>query len=293
MDAGVNITRPVSGIAMGLISENKGTNYAVLSDILGDEDHLGDMDFKVTGTKDGITATQMDIKVDGLSYEILERALAQAKEGRLHILGKIVEALPEPRPELKPHAPRIVVIIVEKEFIGAIIGPGGKIIQGIQERTGAVISIEEVDGKGIVEISATNKESIDAAVKAVKGIVAIPEVGLSYAGKIASIMPYGAFVEFMPGKEGLLHISEMDWKRLETVEETGIKEGDPITVKLLDIDPKTGKFKLSVRALLPKPEGYVEPERSARPPRSDNRDNRGDRNDRGDRNRNHSNDRRR
>ncbi|MDR0835192.1 MAG: polyribonucleotide nucleotidyltransferase, partial [Tannerella sp.] len=245
LDAGVPMKKPVSGIAMGLISENNGTNFAVLSDILGDEDHLGDMDFKVTGTKDGITATQMDIKVDGLSYEILEKALAQAKEGRMHILGKITEAMPEVRSDLKPHAPRIETIIVEKEFIGAIIGPGGKIIQGIQERTGATISIEEVDGKGIVEISATNKESIDAAVKAVNGIVAIPEVEAVYEGKIASIMPYGAFVEFMPGKEGLLHISEMEWKRLDSVEETGLKEGDPVTVKLLEIDPKTGKFRLS------------------------------------------------
>jgi polyribonucleotide nucleotidyltransferase len=267
LDAGVPMKKPVSGIAMGLISENKGTNFAVLSDILGDEDHLGDMDFKVTGTKDGITATQMDIKVDGLSYEILEKALAQAKEGRLHILGKITEAMPEVRPELKPHAPRIETIIVEKEFIGAIIGPAGKIIQGIQERTGATISIEEVEGKGIVEISATNKESIDAAVKAVNAIIAVPETDTVYEGKIASIMPYGAFVEFMPGKEGLLHISEMDWKRLDSVEETGLKEGDPISVKLLDIDPKTGKFRLSRRVLLPKPEGYVEPERPARPPR--------------------------
>jgi polyribonucleotide nucleotidyltransferase len=282
LDAGVPMKKPVSGIAMGLISENKGTNFAVLSDILGDEDHLGDMDFKVTGTKDGITATQMDIKVDGLSYEILEKALAQAKEGRMHILGKITDAMPEVRPELKPHAPRIEVIIVDKEFIGAIIGPAGKIIQGIQEKTGAVISIEEVEGKGIVEISATNKDSIDAAVKAVKAIVAVPEVNTVYEGKIASIMPYGAFVEFMQGKEGLLHISEMDWKRLESVEETGLQEGDPITVKLLEIDPKTGKFRLSRRVLMPKPEGYVEQERSPRPPRPEGGDRyRNDRNDRG------------
>jgi len=284
MDAGVPIRKPVSGIAMGLISENKGTNYAVLSDILGDEDHLGDMDFKVTGTRDGITATQMDIKVDGLSYEILEKALAQAKEGRLHILGKITEALPEPRPDLKPHAPRIETIIVGKEFIGAIIGPGGKIIQGIQEKTGTTISIEEVDNKGIVEIAATNKESIDAALRAIKAIVALPEVGEVYEGKVSSVMPYGAFVEFMPGKDGLLHISEIDWKRLETVEEAGIREGDPITVKLVDIDPKTGKFKLSRRALLPKPEGYVErPERPERPPRPPRRDD--DRRPHGDRDR--------
>ena len=266
MDAGVAIKKPVSGIAMGLISENKGTNYAILSDILGDEDHLGDMDFKVTGTKDGITATQMDIKVDGLSYEILEKALAQAREGRLHILQKITEALPEPRPDLKPHAPRIEVITVGKEFIGAIIGPGGKIVQGIQDRTGATISIDEVDGVGIVEVSGTNKESIDGALRAIRAIVAMPEVGETYDGKITSLMPYGAFVEFMPGKEGLLHISEMGWKRFDTVEETGLHEGEMITIKLVDIDPKTGKFKLSRRALLPKPEGYQEPPQ--RPPRS-------------------------
>ena len=266
LDAGVPIRKPVSGIAMGLISENMGTKYAVLSDILGDEDHLGDMDFKVTGTKDGITATQMDIKVDGLSYEILEKALAQAKEGRMHILGKITDAMPAPRPDLKPHAPRIEVLIIGKEFIGAVIGPGGKIIQGIQEKSGATISIDEVDNKGIVEIAATNKESIDMAVKAVKAIVAIPEVGEIYEGKISSVMPYGAFVEFMPGKDGLLHISEIDWKRLETVEEAGIAEGDAITVKLIDIDPKTGKFKLSRKALLPKPENFAGNERPARPP---------------------------
>ena len=264
-DAGVTIKKPVSGIAMGLISENKGTNYAILSDILGDEDHLGDMDFKVTGTKDGITATQMDIKVDGLSYEILEKALAQAKESRLHILNKILEAQPEVRSDLKPHAPRIEKITVGKEFIGAIIGPGGKIIQGIQERTGSTISIEEVDGLGIVEISGTSKESIDSALKAIRAIVATPEVGEEYESKITSLMPYGAFVEFMPGKEGLLHISEIDWKRFATIEETGLHEGDAITVKLVDVDPKTGKFKLSRKVLLPKPEGYQEPQR---PPRS-------------------------
>ena len=276
LDAGVPMRKPVSGIAMGLISENKGTNYAILSDILGDEDHLGDMDFKVTGTKDGITATQMDIKVDGLSYEILENALAQAREGRMHILGKINETMPEPRAELKPHAPRIETLIVGKEFIGAIIGPGGKIIQGIQEKTGATISIEEIDNKGIVEISGTNKECIEGALKAIKAIVSVPEIGEIYEGKISSVMPYGAFVEFMPGKDGLLHISEIDWKRLETVEESGLKEGDIISVKLMDVDPKTGKFKLSRRALMPKPEGYVEPERQQRPPRQG-----GDRGDRG------------
>lgn len=279
-DAGVPMKKPVSGIAMGLISENHGTNYAILSDILGDEDHLGDMDFKVTGTKDGITATQMDIKVDGLSYEILERALAQARDGRMYILNKIEEAQPETRAELKPHAPRIETMTVAKEFIGAIIGPGGKIIQGIQEKTGATISIEEIDGIGKVEISACNKATIDAAVRAIKAIVAVPEVGEVYEGKISSIMPYGAFVEFMPGKDGLLHISEIDWRRLETVEQAGLKEGDTITVKLVDIDPKTGKFKLSHKVLIPKPEGYEE-----RPPRAE----RGPRPERGSRgNNNHA-----
>ncbi len=254
MDAGVKIRKPVSGIAMGLIKNSGEDKYAVLSDILGDEDHLGDMDFKVTGTKDGITATQMDIKVDGLSFEILERALEQAKEGRLHILGKILETIQEPREDLKPHAPRIETITIPKEFIGAIIGPGGKIIQGMQEETGATITIEEVDNTGKIEIAGTNKKSIDDAIRIIKGIVAVPEVGEVYKGKVRSIMPYGAFIEFLPGKDGLLHISEIDWKRLETVEEAGIKEGDEIEVKLLDIDPKTGKFKLSRKVLLPKPE---------------------------------------
>ena len=254
MDAGVKIKKPVSGIAMGLIKNAGEDKYAVLSDILGDEDHLGDMDFKVTGTKDGITATQMDIKVDGLSFDILERALEQAKEGRMHILGKIHETIEEPRTELKDHAPRIETMTIPKEFIGAIIGPGGKIIQGMQEDTGATITIEEVDGVGRIEIAGTNKKSIDDAMRMIKGIVAVPEVGEVYKGKVRSIMPYGAFVEFLPGKDGLLHISEIDWKRLETVEEAGIKEGDEIDVKLMDIDPKTGKFKLSRKVLLPKPE---------------------------------------
>ncbi len=253
MDAGVTIKKPVSGIAMGLISENKGKNFAVLSDILGDEDHLGDMDFKVTGTKDGITATQMDIKVDGLSFEILEKALSQAKEGRMHILGKIQETLAEPREDLKPHAPRIIVMFIPKEMIGAVIGPGGKIIQGMQAETGAVISIEEIGDQGRVEIAANNKAAIDAAVAKIKGIISIPEVGEIYPAKVKSIMPYGCFVEFMPGKEGLLHISEIDWKRIETMEAAGIKENDMIEVKLLDIDAKTGKFKLSRKALLPRP----------------------------------------
>jgi polyribonucleotide nucleotidyltransferase len=253
MDAGVQIKKPVAGIAMGLISENQGKNYAVLSDNLGDEDHLGDMDFKVAGTKDGITATQMDIKVDGLSYEILEKALRQAKEGRLFILNKMLETLSEPRADFKPHVPRIVVMFVPKEMIGAVIGPGGKIIQNIQLETGATITIEEIGDQGRVEIAATSKESIDAAINKIKGIVAIPEVGETYVGKVKSIMSYGAFVEFLPGKEGLLHISEIEWKRTESMDQTGIKEGDMIEVKLLDIDEKTGKFKLSRKALLPRP----------------------------------------
>lgn len=271
MDAGVPIHKPVSGIAMGLISENKGTNYAVLSDILGDEDHLGDMDFKVTGTRDGITATQMDIKVDGLSYEILEKALKQAHDGRMHILDKIQETLAEPRPDLKPHAPRIVTMMIPKELIGAVIGPGGKIIQGIQAESGAVVTIEEVEESGRVEIAGTNKAQIDSAIAQIKAIVAIPEVGETYTAKVKSIMAYGCFVEFMPGKEGLLHISEIDWRRFETMEETGIKEGDSIDVKLLEIDPKTGKFKLSAKVLKEKPEGYTEPERRPRPERGDRR----------------------
>jgi len=273
MDAGVKMAKPVSGIAMGLIKNAGEEKYAVLSDILGDEDHLGDMDFKVTGTRDGITATQMDIKVDGLSYEILEKALLQAKEGREHILGKITECIAEPRAELKDHAPRIEVMIIPKEFIGAVIGPGGKIIQGMQEETGATITIEEIDGIGRIEIAGTNKQSIESAMNMIKAIVAIPEVGEVYTGKVRSVMPYGCFVEFLPGKDGLLHISEIDWKRLETVEEAGIKEGDEIEVKLLDIDPKTGKFKLSHRVLLEKPEGYVDrPARRERPERRPRRD---------------------
>ena len=262
MDAGVQINNPVSGIAMGLIKNAGEEKYAVLSDILGDEDHLGDMDFKVTGTKNGITATQMDIKVDGLSYDILEKALLQAKEGREYILDKLTDCIAEPRPDLKPHAPRIETMVIPKEFIGAVIGPGGKIIQGMEEETGAIINIEEVGNEGHIEIAGTNKKCIDDAIRMIKAIVAIPEVGEVYHGKIRSIMPYGAFVEFLPGKDGLLHISEFDWKRLETVEEAGWKEGDEIDVKLLDIDPKTGKFKLSHKVLLPKPEGYAEkPER--------------------------------
>ncbi|MHB9056507.1 MAG: polyribonucleotide nucleotidyltransferase [Paludibacteraceae bacterium] len=253
MDAGVQIKKPVSGIAMGLISENKGRKYAILSDILGDEDHLGDMDFKVTGTRDGITATQMDIKVDGLSFEILENALNQAKAGRMHILDKIQETIAEPRADLKPHAPRIVVMFIPKDLIGAVIGPGGKIIQNIQAETGAVVSIEEIGDQGRIEIASSNKVSLDSAVAKIKAIVAIPEVGETYNAKVKSIMPYGAFVEFMPGKEGLLHISELKWERVETMDQSGLKEGDTIDVKLLDIDIKTGKFKLSHKALLQRP----------------------------------------
>ena len=267
MDAGVPMKKPVSGIAMGLIKNPGEDKYAVLSDILGDEDHLGDMDFKTTGTKDGLTATQMDIKCDGLSFDILEKALMQAKAGREHILGKITETIAEPRAELKPHVPRIVAFDIPKEFIGAVIGPGGKIIQQMQEDTGSTITIDEVDGVGKVQVSAPDKDSIDAAVAKIKAIVAIPEVGEVYEGTVRSIMPYGCFVEIMPGKDGLLHISEIEWKRLETVEDAGIKEGDKIKVKLMEIDPKTGKYKLSHRVLEPKPEGYVDRERRQRPER--------------------------
>ena len=271
MDAGVPMKKPVSGIAMGLIKNPGEDKYAVLSDILGDEDHLGDMDFKTTGTKDGLTATQMDIKCDGLSFEILEKALMQAKAGREYILGKLTETIAEPRPELKPQVPRIVQIEIPKEFIGAVIGPGGKIIQQIQEDTGAIITIDEIDGVGKVQVSAANKDCIEAAMSKIKAIVAIPEVGETYEGTVRSIMPYGCFVEIMPGKDGLLHISEIDWKRLETVEDAGIKEGDKIKVKLMEIDPKTGKYKLSHRVLIPKPEGYAEHERRQRPERGEHR----------------------
>ncbi|MCX7986744.1 MAG: polyribonucleotide nucleotidyltransferase [Bacteroidales bacterium] len=255
MDAGIQIKKPVSGIAMGLITENGSGNgkYAILSDILGDEDHLGDMDFKVAGTKEGITATQMDIKVDGLPYEVMAKALQQAKAGRLHILNKMLEVISEPRPDLKPHAPRIVQMSVDKDFIGAIIGPGGKIIQEIQRVTGSTIVIEEVDNQGIVDIFADNKEAIDKAVRWIKGIVAVPEEGEVYLGKVKAITPYGAFVEILPGKDGLLHISEIDWKRIEKIEDV-LKEGDEVEVKLLEIDKKTNKLKLSRRALLPKPQ---------------------------------------
>ena len=285
MDAGVPMKKPVSGIAMGLIKNPGEDKYAVLSDILGDEDHLGDMDFKTTGTKDGLTATQMDIKCDGLSFDILEKALMQAKAGREHILKCLTDTIAEPRAEMKPQVPRIVQMEIPKEFIGAVIGPGGKIIQQMQEDTGATITIDEVDGVGKVQVSAPNKESIDAAIGKIKAIVAIPEVGEVYDGVVRSIMPYGCFVEIMPGKDGLLHISEIDWKRLETVEEAGIKEGDHIQVKLLEIDPKTGKYKLSHRVLIEKPADYVERpargERRERPERNgERRDRRGDRGDR-------------
>ena len=285
MDAGVPMIKPVSGIAMGLIKNPGEDKYAVLSDILGDEDHLGDMDFKTTGTKDGLTATQMDIKCDGLSFEILEKALLQAKEGREYILGKLTDTIAEPRAELKPQVPRIEAFDIPKEFIGAVIGPGGKIIQQIQEESGATVTIDETDGKGHVQVSAPNKESIDKAIGKIRAIVAIPEVGEVYDGTVRSIMPYGCFVEIMPGKDGLLHISEIDWKRLETVEEAGLKEGDKIQVKLMEIDPKTGKYKLSRKVLLPKPEGYVERERRPRPERGERRQRpeRGERRPRGDR----------
>ena len=277
MDAGVPMKKPVSGIAMGLIKNPGEDKYAILSDILGDEDHLGDMDFKTTGTRDGLTATQMDIKCDGLSFEILEEALMQAKAGREHILNCMMETISEPRAEMKPQVPRIVAFDIPKEFIGAVIGPGGKIIQQMQEDTGATITIEETDGKGHVQVSAPNKDSIDAALAKIKAIVAVPEVGEVYEGTVRSIMPYGCFVEILPSKDGLLHISEIDWKRLETVEEAGIKEGDKIKVKLMEIDPKTGKYKLSHRVLMEKPEGYVERERRPRPERGERRGRRDDR----------------
>jgi polyribonucleotide nucleotidyltransferase len=252
MDAGIKITNPVSGIAMGLITNEMGTKYAILSDILGDEDHLGDMDFKVTGTKNGIVAVQMDLKINGLSYEVLTNALNQAKDGRLHILGEMAKTITEAREDYKPHAPRIITIKIDKEFIGAVIGPGGKIIQEMQRETGATISIEEVGNQGIVQIFADNKEAIDKAVTRIKNIASKPEVGEIYEGKVKSIMPFGAFVEIMPGKDGLLHISEIDHKRFETMD--GIfNVGDEVRVKLMDVD-KQGKLKLSRKALLPKPE---------------------------------------
>ncbi len=253
MDAGVKIKKPVSGIAMGLITDSKSDKYAVLSDILGDEDHLGDMDFKVTGTKDGITATQMDIKVDGLSYEILEKALNQAKDGRLHILGKMLETMSEPRDDFKPHTPRIIAMKIPKDMIGSVIGPGGKIIQEIQASTGAVITIEEEGNWGKVSISASDLDAITAAENKVKAIVAVPEVGEIYKGKVKSIVPFGAFIEIIPGKDGLLHISEIEWHRLDKVEDV-LKEGDEVEVKLIEVDQRSGKLKLSRKVLLPRPE---------------------------------------
>ncbi|QGY45232.1 polyribonucleotide nucleotidyltransferase [Maribellus comscasis] len=271
MDAGVKMKKPVSGIAMGLITDKGSDKYAVLSDILGDEDHLGDMDFKVTGTTNGITATQMDIKVDGLPYEVLAQALQQAKEGRLHILGKMLEVIPEPRAEYKPNVPRIETIQIPKDMIGAVIGPGGKIIQAIQEETDTVIVIEENDEVGLVEISGAGLEPIEAAKARIKAITAIPEVGEVYTGKVKSVVSFGAFIEILPGKEALLHVSEMDWNRVESAEKF-TKEGEMMEVKLIGVDEKTGKLKLSRKALLPKPEGYVErPPRGDRPPRRDNR----------------------
>ena len=297
LDAGVKMKRPVSGIAMGLITDTESDKYAILSDILGDEDHLGDMDFKVTGTRNGITATQMDIKCDGLSYEILERALNQARDGRLHILNLIEQAMPAPREDYKPHVPRIVTMTIPKELIGAVIGPGGKIIQGIQEESGATVSIDEIDEGGYIEVAAANKDSIDKALAMINAIVQLPEEGKVYTGTVRSILEFGAFVEFMPNRDGLLHISEISWDRIPDMESSGIKEGDTLEVKLIEIDKKTGKYRLSMRALLPKPEGYVErerqprengerrnndrgprrdnrgPRRDNRPPRRDNRDN--------------------
>ncbi|MCD6202657.1 MAG: polyribonucleotide nucleotidyltransferase [Bacteroidales bacterium] len=272
MDAGIQIKKPVSGIAMGLITDKDSDKYAVLSDILGDEDHLGDMDFKVTGTRDGITATQMDIKVDGLSYEILEKALDQAKRGRMHILDIMEQTIDKPRPDLKPHAPRIIQMTIPKEMIGPLIGPGGKIVQEIQRETNTTIVIEEISDVGVVDIYGENKEAIDNAVKRVNDIVALPEVGATYKGIVKSIVPFGAFVEIMPGKEGLLHISEIAWKRINDVNDV-LKEGEEIEVKLIGQDEKNGKMKLSMRALQPKPENYEEEHRRQRPHR-DHRDNR-------------------
>ena len=278
LDAGVKMKKPVSGIAMGLITDADGSKYAVLSDILGDEDHLGDMDFKVTGTRDGITATQMDIKCDGLSYEILEKALMQARDGRLHILDIIEKTIPAPREDYKPHVPRIVTMLIPKDLIGAVIGPGGKIIQGIQEASGAVVSIDEIPEGGYIEIAAPDKSSIDKALEMINAIVELPEEGKVYKGTVRSIMDFGAFVEFMPHRDGLLHISEISWERLEDMNASGLKEGDEVEVKLIEVDKKTGKFRLSMRALLPKPEGYVEPVRAPRGERP-RREDRGPRRD--------------
>ena len=287
MDSGVKLIKPVSGIAMGLITDSKSSKHAILSDILGDEDHLGDMDFKVAGTREGITATQMDIKVEGLSYDVLKKALEQARIGRLKILDKMVEAIPEPRADYKPHVPRIIQITVPKEMIGAIIGPGGKIIQDIQAKTGTVIVIEEIDNMGVVDISSADKASIEAALERIRAIIEVPEIGKVYKGTVKGIQTFGAFIEIIPGKQGLLHISEISWERVKNVEDV-LKEGDTVEVKLLDIDEKKGNLRLSRKALLPKPEGMPdEPEfkprsHDRRPPRRDH--------DR-DRNRDHNRDR--
>ncbi len=291
LDAGVKMKKPVSGIAMGLITDTESDKYAILSDILGDEDHLGDMDFKVTGTRDGITATQMDIKCDGLSYEILERALNQAREGRMHILDIIESTIPAPREDYKPHVPRIVTMLIPKELIGAVIGPGGKVIQGIQEASGATVSIDEIEEGGYIEVAAANKASIDKALEMINAIVELPEEGKVYHGKVRSIMEFGAFVEFMPNRDGLLHISEISWNRLPDMEASGLKEGDEVDVKLLEVDKKTGKFRLSMRALQEKPEGWVEPQRAPRGERRPHRDGDRPRREGGDRPRRDNNDR--
>ena len=274
MDAGVKIKKPVAGVAMGLITDKENPNgrYAILTDILGDEDHLGDMDFKVTGTKDGITATQMDIKVDGLSYDVLEKALEQARQGRMHIMGEMMKTISEPREDYKPFVPCIIQIRVPGEFIGAIIGKGGEVIQKIQKETGTVVTITEEQNngvsEGVVDIFGNDKESMDKALNWINGICAVPEVGQVYHGKVVSILEFGAFVEILPGKEGLLHISEIDWGKTDKVEDV-LSVGDEVDVKLLEIDPKTNKMRLSRKALIEKPEGYVEPERRPRPAAGD------------------------
>jgi polyribonucleotide nucleotidyltransferase len=292
MDAGVKIAKPVSGIAMGLITDTQKGKFAILSDILGDEDHLGDMDFKVAGTRDGITATQMDIKVEGLTFDVLKKALAQARDGRMHILGKLVEAIPEPRADYKPNVPRMVQMFIPKELIGAVIGPGGRVIQDIQAKTGAVIVIEEIDNQGVINVSAVDKTSIEAALARINGIVEQPEAGKTYKGIVKGIQTFGAFVEILPGKQGLLHISELDWQRVDNVEDV-LKEGDEIEVKLLDVDNRSGKMSLSRKVLLPMPEGFI-PHASAPRPREsrdsrsgsrDSRDNRDRRDHRGPRER--------
>ena len=279
MDAGVKIKKPVAGVAMGLITDAEHPNdrYAILTDILGDEDHLGDMDFKVTGTADGITATQMDIKVDGLSYEVLEKALEQARQGRMHIMGEMLKVIPEPRADYKPFVPRIVQLRIAAEFIGAVIGKGGETIQKIQKETGTVINIDEepIPGtnmtEGVVDIASDNAENMQKALDWIKGICAVPEVGQVYHGKVVSILEFGAFIEIMPGKEGLLHVSEIAWTKTEKVEDV-LAVGDEVDVKLLEYDPKAGKMRLSMRALTEKPEGYVEPERRPRGPRREGKD---------------------